>query len=129
MSGTKSSPGMAERWRQQKMQKAQARTNKRATMAQLKRAMSRRLIALREGKRKIRDKKVKGKAKRAEVRAEVKAEIHPFTTMVSKLSNWQRNQWARDGYPGLRGADSAKVEPYTLLMRHAAAKKVFEDVA
>lgn len=40
-----------------------------------------------------------------------------FKKLVNKLGNWQRNQWARAGYPGLREKDPDKVEPYTRLSR------------
>lgn len=41
--------------------------------------------------------------------------------VVNKLTNWQRNQWAKAGYPGLGSRkkgydpDPSKVEPFTLL--------------
>jgi hypothetical protein len=42
-----------------------------------------------------------------------------FAAVVEKLTNWQRNQWARAGYPGLRPHDPAQVRPF-LLLRHGA---------
>ena len=36
-----------------------------------------------------------------------------FKKIVQTLTNWQRNQWARDGYPGLRKELVDKVMPYT----------------
>lgn len=35
-----------------------------------------------------------------------------FNDIVAKLTNWQRNQWAKAGYPGLRRKDVSKVELY-----------------
>lgn len=35
-----------------------------------------------------------------------------FKELVNKLSSWQRNQWARDGYPGLHKQDIDKLTPY-----------------
>jgi hypothetical protein len=35
-----------------------------------------------------------------------------FKEIVNRLSNWQRNQWARDGYPGLRHEDVRLLDPY-----------------
>ncbi len=36
-----------------------------------------------------------------------------FREAVEKLTNWQRNQWARDGYPGLHKEDIDRILPYT----------------
>lgn len=38
-----------------------------------------------------------------------------YQSAVNRLTNWQRNQWARAGYPGLRQADADKVLPFTEL--------------
>lgn len=40
-----------------------------------------------------------------------------FQIMVNRLTNWQRNQWARAKYPGLRSRDPRKVEPFTRMAR------------
>lgn len=36
-------------------------------------------------------------------------EHYAFQGAVAKLTNWERNQWARAGYPGLRQEDISKV--------------------
>ncbi len=41
----------------------------------------------------------------------------PFHSMVNRLTNWQRSQWAKKGYPGLGRKDAKKVEPFTKLER------------
>lgn len=39
--------------------------------------------------------------------------------MVNRLTNWQRNQWAKAGYPGGHGAnkDEKLIEPFTSLKK------------
>ena len=37
--------------------------------------------------------------------------------VVNRLTNWQRNQWARAKYPGLRERNPKKVEPFAGLVR------------
>jgi hypothetical protein len=38
-----------------------------------------------------------------------------FSAAVSGLTNWQRNRWARAGYPGQREKDETKIAPFALL--------------
>lgn len=40
-----------------------------------------------------------------------------FQTIIGRLSNWQRNQWARAGYPGLQGQDESKLQLFLKKMR------------
>ena len=35
-----------------------------------------------------------------------------FSKVVNRLTNWQRTQWARAGYPGLRYREADKVKPF-----------------
>ena len=37
--------------------------------------------------------------------------------MIEKLTNWQRNQWARAGYPGFRPPDPAKIKKFAGMKR------------
>ena len=46
-----------------------------------------------------------------------RSEHGAFLNVVERLTNWQRNQWARRGYPGLPKKDASKVEPFTHLRR------------
>ena len=32
--------------------------------------------------------------------------------LVSAMTNWQRNQWAKAGYPGLRAKQPKAVKPF-----------------
>ena len=41
-----------------------------------------------------------------------------FKELVNKLTGWQRNQWARAGYPGLRREEVDKVVPYTSMNKY-----------
>lgn len=43
--------------------------------------------------------------RRPKVASGFEARIVEFNATVNGLSNWERNQWARDGYPGLRKKD------------------------
>lgn len=45
-----------------------------------------------------------------------------FKEIVNRLSNWQRNQWARDGYPGLRKENVDQILPY-MDKKHGASNK------
>ncbi|HVJ44645.1 MAG TPA: hypothetical protein VM639_24320 [Dongiaceae bacterium] len=40
-----------------------------------------------------------------------------WTIMVARLTNWQRNQWARAGYPGLVKRDVTKLRLYADMSR------------
>jgi hypothetical protein len=41
-----------------------------------------------------------------------------FKDIVNKLTNWQRNQWARDGYPGLHKEEIKKIIGYIYKIKH-----------
>ena len=43
-----------------------------------------------------------------------------FNMLVDKMTNHERNLWARAGYPGLRGKEIDKLEPYA----HAARRRI-----
>lgn len=51
-----------------------------------------------------------------------------YQEAVNKLTNWQRNQWARDGYPGsgIR-EETDKVLPYLSLTKDTRAKAQREE--
>lgn len=49
--------------------------------------------------------------------AEVQDDFYLFDKAVNKLTNWQRNQWSRAGYPGLRGREVNLIEPYLLMKK------------
>lgn len=40
-----------------------------------------------------------------------------WNALVNQLSNWQRNQWAKKGYPGLQHKVVAEIQPFTTLTR------------
>lgn len=52
-----------------------------------------------------------------------------MSTIVDKMTNWQRHQWARAGYPGLtRGQiDEAKVKPFLDLQRNRATAQASDQ--
>ena len=43
-----------------------------------------------------------------------------FELAVDGLTNWQRHQWARAGYPGLRQQDARHIERFARMTRRAA---------
>jgi len=118
MSGTKSPPKVGKKWRETKLAKQEARRERSAIMVKLKKAQARHLRGLLERTQEAKLAKIADADKRAEKKAKLLAQVAPFYKMVNKLSNWQRNQWARDGYPGLfKEYDADKVKPYTKLQR------------
>lgn len=44
----------------------------------------------------------------------------PFQQAVNRMTNWQRSQWARAGYPGLRDEDIKKLEFFVATRGRAA---------
>lgn len=40
-----------------------------------------------------------------------------FQAAIGRLNGWQRHQWARAGYPGLRARDIAALEPFAAMGR------------
>ena len=40
-----------------------------------------------------------------------------FQKQVNRLTNWQRNQWARAGYPGLQKKEPAALERFVTMKR------------
>lgn len=48
-----------------------------------------------------------------------------FKTLVGSMTNWQRNQWARAGYPGGREENVVKIEPF-LALRKGEPKRPIE---
>lgn len=49
---------------------------------------------------------------RGRVEARGKPKSADFKAAVDRMSNWQRNAWARAGYPGLEKGDVDKVLDY-----------------
>lgn len=45
-------------------------------------------------------------------RREARARNAEFQAIVNTMTNWERNRWARAGYPGLREKDVQAVYPY-----------------
>lgn len=48
-------------------------------------------------------------SRRSSSMAEAAAANAVFYAKVNALTNWERNQWAKAGYPGLRGKDIDRV--------------------
>ena len=48
-----------------------------------------------------------------------KYEHGEYYAMVNRLTNWQRSQWARAGYPGSHFGhrEAEKVEPFTKMVK------------
>ncbi len=42
-----------------------------------------------------------------------------FNALVNTMCNWDRNQWARAGYPGLRQKDIKPVRKFAAMLRRA----------
>lgn len=43
-----------------------------------------------------------------------------FIRITRSLTNWQCNQWARAGYPGLHARDPEKIRPFSEMKRRPA---------
>lgn len=68
------------------------------------------------------NKKLRGRRKAAARRAvshsrTAPAAVSEFQRVVNSMTNWQRNQWARAGYPGLRKQETNEALVYVLMPR------------
>lgn len=54
-----------------------------------------------------------------------------YQAAVNKLTNWERNQWARAGYPGMRAQSEKQVEEFMIARRRErdARKRAAERAA
>ena len=48
---------------------------------------------------------------------------YTFEQVVNKMTNHERNQWARAGYPGLRKKDIVMLVPYASAAIHQATRR------
>ena len=44
-------------------------------------------------------------------------QAHEFNVLVNTMSNWQRNRWAKAGYPGLRQKDIKPLDKFVAIER------------
>lgn len=51
--------------------------------------------------------------------AEMRAKHPEFYRLVESMTNWQRHQWSRAGYPGLRTKGWRGVYPFTSMAARA----------
>ena len=115
--GTKSSASVSAKWQADKLAKRKARAKRTRINIALRAALAGRVLAMKKVQDSIRKEKIKEAGKRREIRDMVREQTHPFLRVVATLTNWQRNRWARDGYPGLSGSDPVQVQDYADLVK------------